>query len=327
MSSLYGGFARWIVGNRRSRSTHPCPPLFDLDLSSIPRVPQSKFVASATVNPLPRKPPFCQGRIIQGLVGVPDRERLCVNFDEVLSESTRWRQRMIEVKAANPPADFTWYGYDILANAVHLDGLLKGQDRMIFDDIAGGTIADVGAADGDLGFMFAGLGYTVDIIDWPATNWNGLQGAKTLRTLLDSAATVHEVDLDTQFGLPRQAYDLVLLLGILYHLKNPYYTLEYLAKHTRYCLLSTRVTRRVRHDSTVIAGEPVAYLLDPDECNNDSTNFWIFTVSGLERLARRCGFVVRAVYTVGDVMDSNPQDPEHDERAFMLLESAVFDAR
>ncbi|MCW2539779.1 MAG: hypothetical protein JWN95_1504 [Frankiales bacterium] len=236
----------------------------------------------------------------------------------------KWRAKLLDLKAANPPTDFSWYGYDILANTAHLDGLLSGADRDVFDTIDGGSIADIGAADGDLGFLFADLGFDVDVVDWPSTNWNGMRGARALRDLLGSPATINEVDLDSQFDLPRERYDMVLLLGILYHLKNPYYALEYIARHSRYCLLSTRVARLVRADGTVIDGEPVAYLLDPAECNNDATNFWIFTLAGLHRLAQRCGFVVKASYTVGDLTASNPQDPDHDERAFMLLESTVY---
>jgi hypothetical protein len=62
-------------------------------------------------------------------------------------------------------------------------------------------------------------------------------------------------------------------------------------------------------------------LLGPDESNNDATNFWIFTAAGLRRVADRAGWDVVAMRTVGDVTHSNPQDADHDERAFALLRS------
>jgi tRNA (mo5U34)-methyltransferase len=132
---------------------------------------------------------------------------------------------------------------------------------------------------------------------------------------------IHEVDLDSQFRLPRERYDLVCLLGILYHLKNPYFVLEQLARRTRYCVLSTRVARQTADGRVRLDGAPLAYLLAPDECNNDATNFWIFSMPGLLRLVDRCGWNVVAQRTVGDTRRSNPSANDHDERAFLLLES------
>jgi hypothetical protein len=61
-------------------------------------------------------------------------------------------------------------------------------------------------------------------------------------------------------------------------------------------------------------------LLAPQECNNDDTNFWIFTDEGLKRLADRTGWKVLSYLTVGETKSSTPADPDRDERAFCLLE-------
>jgi tRNA (mo5U34)-methyltransferase len=163
------------------------------------------------------------------------------------------------------------------------------------------------------------LGYPVDLIDYAPTNWNGMRGVRELGARLDSSARIHEMDLDSQFDLPNERYGLVLLLGILYHLKNPYFVLEKLASHTRYCLLSTRIARFAGDKD--VSAQSVAYLLRPDECCNDSTNYWIFSETGLRRIVERCGFRIVAMRTIGDTVASNPSDSEHDERAFLLLES------
>lgn len=243
------------------------------------------------------------------------------DYDTVLDACRAWRQRQLALKAAHPPADFTWYGWEILANIWHLDGLLDHRRRDFLARIAGQPIADIGAADGDLGFFLESLGFEVDLIDWPTTNWNGLRGARRLKELLDSRAGIHEVDLDSQFRLPRERYGLVCLLGILYHLKNPYFVLEQLAKRTQYCVLSTRVARQTADGAVRLDAAPLAYLLAPDECNDDATNFWIFSMPGLLRLVDRCGWNVVAQRTVGDTRRSNPSAPDRDERAFVLLES------
>jgi hypothetical protein len=43
-----------------------------------------------------------------------------------------------------------WYPYKILANVVHLDGLLQGEYRDLDRLAQGRPVADIGAADGDL---------------------------------------------------------------------------------------------------------------------------------------------------------------------------------
>lgn len=243
------------------------------------------------------------------------------SFDHIKSLAGQWRKRLADLKAGHPPEGFTWYGYDIMSNVWHLDHLLGSANRDLLARVAPGAVADIGAADGDLGFFMESLGFEVDIIDWPATNWNGLQGARRLAGLLDSRAGIHEVDLDSQFRLPRPRYGLVLLLGILYHLKNPYFVLETLARHSRYLLLSTRIARQTADGRLKLAEAPLAYLLAPDECNNDSTNYWIFSMPGLLRLADRTGWQVVERISVGDTRRSDPSSPDHDERAFLLLES------
>ncbi|HSH26254.1 MAG TPA: hypothetical protein VK972_00560, partial [Wenzhouxiangella sp.] len=68
-------------------------------------------------------------------------------------------------------------------------------------------------------------------------------------------------------------------------------------------------------------------LLHPEECNNDPTNYWIFSAPGLIRLAERSGWTVRATYRVGDTKQSDPSSAEHDERMFLALESRVLTTR
>ncbi len=131
------------------------------------------------------------------------------------------------------------------------------------------------------------------------------------------------MDLDRQFTLPRERYGLVFLLGILYHLQNPYYVLRELAARSSHCLLSTKVARFAGPSRTPIADLPVAYLVAPDETNNDPTNYWILSPVGLERLAQRAGWLILDRLNVGNTTDSDPATPENDERMFLLLRSTT----
>jgi tRNA (mo5U34)-methyltransferase len=247
-----------------------------------------------------------------------------MDYSDFRAAAAQWREQLARTKASAEPDGFTWYGYDILGNVEHIDGLLVEGQRDLLERVRGERLADIGTADGDLGYLLSSLGYDVDLIDFPATNWNGMRGVRELGKRLASTAQLHEVDLDSQFALPHQRYGLICLLGILYHLKNPYYVLEQIARHARYCLLSTRIARFAGSPPQDVSALPVAYLLRPDECNNDATNFWIFSREGLARIVERCGFRILALRTLGDTERSDPASAEHDERAFLLLESLVI---
>ena len=245
-----------------------------------------------------------------------------MDFEDVRKQALDYREELLARKAEIAPADFDWYPYDTMANIFHLDAMLTGERRSIFDEIAGQPVADIGAADGDFGFFLEQrLGCTVDLVDNGPTNFNGLRGARRLVAELDSTTTVHEVDLDSQFALPRDHYRAVFFLGILYHLKNPYYVLESLARRADLCFVSTRIAQLTPDHNTRVKHVPVAYLLHPQETNNDATNYWIFSEAGLLRLFDRCGWDVVDFTTVGCTTGSDPAAPDRDERAFALLRS------
>jgi 2-polyprenyl-3-methyl-5-hydroxy-6-metoxy-1,4-benzoquinol methylase len=239
-----------------------------------------------------------------------------------LRNLVRIRERELwETKLAHRAKPF-WYPYATLRNIPVLERLLAGSGLDLLELCKGkyGRIADVGAADGDLGFFLEGLGFSVDVIDYEYTNFNRLNGARILKKALNSSITVRSIDLDSPGELTTDRYDAVFLLGVLYHLKNPFSLLERLARVTRYCFLSTRIARQTA-DGAPLSKYPVAYLLGAEECNNDCTNFWIFSDTGLKRLIDRAGWNILAYGALGDIGHSTPADPNHDERAFCVLES------
>lgn len=243
-----------------------------------------------------------------------------MEFEALRESALAFRAKLLARKDEIDP-DFGWYPYDTMAGILHLDALLTGSNRAVFDRIAGGAVADIGAGDGDFGFFLESeLGCDVDLVDNAGPNYNDLRAARRLLAELGSNARVHDIDLDSQFSLPAEHYDAVFFMGLLYHLKNPYYVLETLAGRGELCFVSTRVAR-LAPDGTPIHGLPVAYLLDPSEANNDDTNYWIFSETGLRRLFDRTGWEVLDLTTVGCQDGSDPRDPERDERAFALLRS------
>jgi tRNA (mo5U34)-methyltransferase len=244
-----------------------------------------------------------------------------MHIDELHADLASHVTRLRDAREAID-ADFEWYPYDILGNVVHLGSLLTGENRDLGRLTGGLPVADIGAADGDLAFVLEhAAGWQMDIVDNPATNHNDLRAARALATQLDSRAEVHDIDLDTQFRLPRDRYGLVLLLGILYHLQNPFYALRELSRHSEHLLLSTRVARFAGPDETPIADLPVAYLVGALETNADPTNYWMFSPAGLRLLVDRAGWEILDENNVGDTATSDPSSMDRDERMFMLLRS------
>lgn len=223
------------------------------------------------------------------------------------------------------PEGRQWYAYHTFSNIDRLEELLTGDRRKLLALTEGYPVLDVGCADGDLAFFFEELGVPVHAVDHAPTNYNGMEGVRALKTALDSAIQIRDVDLDGQFELPRQTYGLVLLFGILYHLKNPFYVMEALSKRAKYCLLSTRIAQLTPDHATALKEAPVAYLVGERETNDDITNFWIFSEAGLRRLFERTGWEVCDFMTAGAREGSDPVDPERDERAFCLLKSRYTD--
>ncbi len=245
------------------------------------------------------------------------------DIKEALAASIEFSRLLEAKKSSLKPQGFKWYPYGTLNNFIHLDNLLTGQNRLLFSMIDGQPVADIGAADGDTAFFLESLGLKAEIIDHAPTNFNSLQGARALKEALASSVDIHDVNLDEKFQLPNRHYGLVFFLGILYHLKNPYAVLESLARHTHYCLISTRTAKYTPDMGTNLSQAPVAYLVDEYELNNDSTNFWIFTHEGLTRILKRTGWDILDRMSVGNTVTSEPSSAAGDERTFILAKSRV----
>ena len=79
-------------------------------------------------------------------------------MQEIRQQAEAFRARLDECRQANPAEEFTWYGYDIMGNISALNGLLTGANRQLLEGLGAGPVADIGAADGDLGFFLESMG-------------------------------------------------------------------------------------------------------------------------------------------------------------------------
>ena len=251
------------------------------------------------------------------------RVKLPHSAKQLLKHANQFQARLVAAKST-PPGEFSWYPYNTISSIALLAPILEDHFADFLTGLEG-RMLDIGCADGDLSFLFASLGCQITAIDMPSTNFNWMTGVRALRERLDLPVEIREMDVDSRLELDRGPYGLALLLGILYHLKNPFHVLETLAKNARYCVLSTRVSARSMA-GTLMRDEPLAYLLDHGEANDDPTNYWVFSHAGLMRLAKRAGWRIFNSRTAGCEQDSNPASPDKDERIFVFLRSQLCSA-
>ena len=243
---------------------------------------------------------------------------------QLLEYGSQFEGRLAAAKRTPPSDGYQWYPYNTIGSLALLAPLLENNFAEFQAGLCG-KLLDIGCGDGDLSYFFASIGCPITAVDLPISNFNWMNGVRALRTRLDLPVEIRQMDLDSQFVLQDAPYGLALLLGILYHLKNPFYVLETLAQNAVYCLLSTRIAARTVA-GTPMRDEPLAYLLDSREANNDPTNFWIFSQQGLLRLVKRAGWSVLGWRSIGCTTDSNPADSHADERMFLFLRSRFCSA-
>jgi 2-polyprenyl-3-methyl-5-hydroxy-6-metoxy-1,4-benzoquinol methylase len=235
-------------------------------------------------------------------------------MDPLLARGAAFAKKIQQVKR-DLRVDFEWYPYDTMSALWHVDKLLTGEGRGLLG--AGrGRVLDFGSQDGELAFFLESLGFDVVAADHPAYNHNGMRGIRALKAALGSQVEIHEIDADRPFTLPHDSYHLVLFLGILYHLRNPFYVLEELARRSTHLLLSTRIARHYPGGAAMPAGLAIAYLLRESELNQDDSNYFIFSEPALRVLLERAHWQVRDFLSLGATEASDPVRLDRDERAF-----------
>jgi tRNA (mo5U34)-methyltransferase len=239
-------------------------------------------------------------------------------------QANRFQDHLATVKSQTPlDPRVTWYPWRSLGQMEVLDKLLHSDSAALMKMIGHDRVLDVGCGDGDIAFFLESLGVRVDAIDHAPTNYNALLGVHALKEKLGSSLQIHAVDLDARPNLPSSNYGFTLMLGVLYHLKNPFLVLETLARSSRYIFLSTRIASLSPDRKTNFGALPIAYLVEEDELNNDNSNFWIFSENALRRVVRRSGWDVIHYTTIGPAGAADPVTPGGDARAFILAKSRL----
>jgi tRNA (mo5U34)-methyltransferase len=170
--------------------------------------------------------------------------------------------------------------------------------RLRLPNLSGRSVLDVGAWDGYFSFEAERRGaarvVASDYYAWHGVGWgtgNGKAGFELARAVLHSR--VEDVDVDVM-DLSRERvgeFDVVLFLGVLYHLPNPLLALERVASVTRKLLVLETVVDMVGFH------RPAAAFYPGRELNNDPTNWWGPNHAAVEGMLRAVGFTRVEVIT------------------------------
>jgi tRNA (mo5U34)-methyltransferase len=156
------------------------------------------------------------------------------------------------------------------------------------DHLAGRRVLDVGAWDGYYSFEMERRGADVvatDHYSWGGGGWGTKDGFDLAHDALGSR--VRAVRIDPTELTPEAVgghYDIVLLLGVLYHLRDPLLVLERVRAVTGGLLVvETEV-------GMLLTRRPAAEFFPGTELNEDPTNWWAPNVAAMVGMLQAVGF-------------------------------------
>ncbi len=156
------------------------------------------------------------------------------------------------------------------------------------ESLANKTVLDIGAWDGFFSFEAEARGakrvLAVDSYCWGGRGWGTKAGFELARSTLNSHVEDRELEVLDLSPETVGTFDVVLFLGVLYHMRHPLLALERVAAVTgRLLVLETKV------DLLAWRTPAMAFYLG-DDLNHDPTNWWAPNLNGLRDLLRAVGF-------------------------------------
>jgi tRNA (mo5U34)-methyltransferase len=206
---------------------------------------------------------------------------------------------MTREELASRAAGLRWYHSIDLGQGIVTRGVDDSTFRLARLDLpasfAGQSVLDVGAWDGFFSFEAERRGaarvVATDCYSWHGPGWGSKAGFQLAREARGS--NVQDVDIDVMDLAPDRVgvFDVVLFLGVLYHLKHPLLALERVASVTRDLLILETVVDMVG------IGRPAAAFYPGRELNNDPTNWWGPNAPAVQGMLRSSGFERVAMVT------------------------------
>lgn len=185
-----------------------------------------------------------------------------------------------------------WFHRIDLGNGIITPGInnssSKRQTLNLPENLQGKTVLDIGAWDGFFSFECERRGakrvLATDSFSWNSLNWGTKAGFELARKALNSK--VEDMDIDVLELSPEKTgtFDLVLFLGVLYHMRDPLLALEKVFSVTKKMLILET------HADMLWCKRPAAAFYPDDELNNDPTNWWGPNPSAIMSMLKSVGF-------------------------------------
>jgi tRNA (mo5U34)-methyltransferase len=183
-------------------------------------------------------------------------------------------------------AKIHWFHRIDLGQGVITPGQDPSPEKLAFiqmpHDLTGWSVLDIGAWDGYFSFAAKQRGASrvvaLDSVSWHGEGWGTKAGFELARRVLGSHVEDEErevLDIDPE---TLGEFDLVLFLGVLYHMRHPLLALEKVASVTRNQLILETHVDMLGIDRPVLAFYPDRELAD------DASNWLVPT----RRPLRRC---------------------------------------
>ena len=203
-----------------------------------------------------------------------------------------------------------WFHTMQLPGGVETPGVTNpGRDLLprlgLPDCLDGCSVLDVGVWDGFFSFEAERRGASdvlaTDSFSWSGEGWGTKAGFELARQAFGSTVRDREIDVMDLAPSSVGIFDVVLFLGVLYHLRNPIEAIDRVASVTSDLLI---LETEVRLDWLP---SPAAVVFPGRELNDDPTNWFAFNQRALVGLLRGAGF--RAVRDLFPPAASTPSRP------------------
>lgn len=197
-----------------------------------------------------------------------------------------------------------WYHQIELAPGVTTPGChhsklgLEYLDRLgLPRDCSGRRVLDVGCMDGFFAFEMERRGATVVGLDYADPEVTGFSIAQRVLGSRVEHRTENVYDLDPE---RHGRFDLVLFLGVLYHLRNPMLAFDRVRAVTEDGGLLFVETQLSTEPSVFSSDVPLWHYYPRDSLHRDGTNKWAPNPAGLEAVVAECQFEVLETAAHGD---------------------------
>lgn len=177
---------------------------------------------------------------------------------------------------------------DLVAPGVRELEVLRAEADIAFKHGVGGkSVLDIGAWDGFFSFEAERRGardvLATDHFCWSGSGWGTKDGFDYVHHLRRSKVRSRDIDVFSLAPQELGTFDVVLFLGVLYHLKNPYGGLEHAAAMTS-DLLVVETETFANFDET-----PLMRYYYGDELGGDPTNFFAPNTTCLQLMLKEIG--------------------------------------